>query len=152
MSENTKKTIKNVVFVAFFAVLVVAFVVSYNFYRSYCGCFIVPNNEIELSQMADNTISVMSYNIKRDYVAQNQEEAENSWENRAKLVSNILNEYKPAIVGMQEVRLSQEFYLSRYLSGFDSVVQYRDSGLFAESNPIFYRNDMFSLIKSETFG
>lgn len=151
MRENIKNIVNYCVFSAILTIFAVAFVVCYNFYDSFKGCYIVPGSSIELNEVTDNTISVMTYNIRYDFWAQTEEEKLNSWKNRAPIMSKLLNECKPSIICMQEVTHSQEFYMKRFLKGYNVVVNYRENGISAEGTMIFYRTDLFDLVKSETF-
>ena len=146
-----KKVVILSVFSAIFTLLVIAYVCGFYIYRSCVGYYISPQGEIELSEISGNTVSIMSYNIKCDFPASTDEERQNSWKNRAECVSEILNTYKPPIIGMQEVKRSQAYYMNRFLIGYKSVLVYRENTPLAESTPIFYREDLFELVKTETF-
>lgn len=151
MRKIAKKSIKYCIFSVFLGILTIDFAVCFDFYRSFVGCYVVPGSQIELNAFTDNTFSVMTYNIKVYYRPQNKEERLNSWKNRAPMIAELLNEYKPSIICMQEVSCSQEFYMRRYLQGYGVVANYRENGISAEGTLMSYRTDLFELIESETF-
>ena len=91
---------------------------------------------------------VISYNIR---CMTPDDKGERSWHVRAPLVCDILEESEPAIIGFQETKVPQLRYLKKFLEGYECINTYRDKSLFKESNPLFFRIDMFNMLDSGTF-
>ena len=68
--------------------------------------------------------SIMSYNIRYD----NTWDVENSWTIRKDKVIQILIQYAPSIIGIQEGLLNQVQYLDSCLTNYDYVGVGRDDG------------------------
>ena len=52
---------------------------------------------------------------------------------------------------MQENQKRQYSFFKNFLSGYDSVATYRDSSIFSECLPVFFRADMYELVDTQTF-
>jgi len=146
-----KKLYNNIIICVALLGVVILYVWGFVFYRTYLGCYMMPSTSIQLKEFSKNEFSVMSYNVKCDFRAKTQSDTENSWKNRAKIMSQLLLKYQPAIIGMQEVKRSQEYYFNHFFKNYNSVIKYRENKILAESNPIYFRADMFDLIKYESF-
>ena len=92
-------------------------------------------------------IIVMSFNIRLDI----QSDGINSWDNRKDILIDLLKEYSPDFLGMQEVRKNQLVYLKEKLSEYDYIGISRSEDVEDEHSPIFFKKDKFSLISSNTF-
>ncbi len=93
-------------------------------------------------------ISVMSFNIRYN----NPEDGIYSWPSRRPLVSEMLKEQTPDIIGFQEVLKDQINDLSAMLKPFAWAGVGRDDGKSAgEFAPIFYNPVRFTLKNSGTF-
>lgn len=92
-------------------------------------------------------ILVMSFNIRYN----NPGDDINKWDNRKDIVINLIQEYSPDLLGMQEVRGSQLNYLEERLNEYNYLGKSRSDDPDDEHSPIFFKKDKFELIESSTF-
>jgi endonuclease/exonuclease/phosphatase family metal-dependent hydrolase len=93
-------------------------------------------------------VKVISFNIRYD----NKADGANAWPQRAAQVASFLSEEKPDLFGLQEALLKQYSYLDSALSEYGSVAVGRSDGAQGgEMNPVFYREDRFSIVNTGTF-
>jgi len=101
----------------------------------------------------DNTfqnyqIKVASFNIRFD----NPGDAINNWHNRKAAITSFLEAENMHIIGMQEVLNNQFQYLQNMLSAYQTVGVGREDGATeGEYAPVFYREDIFTVLDSGTF-
>ena len=74
-----------------------------------------------------------------------------SWFYRADLLLGDLAEQAPGIIGFQEATRWQYGYLVDTLTGYDSVINYRDDTVMSEGCPIFYNEALYSLVDKGSF-
>ena len=74
-----------------------------------------------------------------------------SWFYRADLIVKNIESVCPDVIGFQEVTKYHYKYLTESLSGYDSVITYRDDSLLAESCPVFYNTAKFDLTDKGSF-
>ena len=92
--------------------------------------------------------SIMSYNIRYD----NTWDVENSWTIRRNKVSQILIQYAPSIIGIQEGLLNQVQYIDSSLINYDYVGVGRDDGkMKGEFCAIYFDTTRYVLLKNSTF-
>ena len=92
--------------------------------------------------------SIMSYNIRYD----NTWDVENSWTIRKNKVSQILIQYAPSIIGIQEGLLNQVQYLDSCLTNYDFVGVGRDDGKEqGEFCAIYFDTTRYSVLNHSTF-
>ena len=92
--------------------------------------------------------SLISYNIRYD----NNWDVENSWKIRRKKISQILIQYSPSIVGIQEGLLNQVQYIDSSLINYDYVGVGRDDGKEkGEFCAIYFDTTRYVLLKNSTF-
>ncbi len=95
-----------------------------------------------------DTVTVMSTNVRTwsplDLFRR-------SWFYRADLITQNIAAVQPDIIGFQEVTKMHYAYLTKALSGYENVVQYRTDGAFAEACPVFWRTDRFTLKDKGSF-
>ena len=92
--------------------------------------------------------SIISYNIRYD----NNWDVENSWKIRRKKISQILIQYSPSIVGIQEGLLNQVQYIDSSLINYDYVGVGRDDGKEkGEFCAIYFDTTRYVLSKNSTF-
>jgi hypothetical protein len=90
----------------------------------------------------------MSYNIRYD----NTWDVENSWRIRRNKVSQILIQYAPSIIGIQEGLLNQVQYIDSCLINYEYVGIGRDDGKEkGEFCAIYYDTTRYALLKHSTF-
>lgn len=138
---------KKIIILSVAVVLVVSCVVFGVVYKDDLSYLLSTKRKIRLD---DNTAtqSVMTFNVR---CISSADTDEFSWENRASLICDLLQEETPSIICMQENKKRQYSFFKKFLSCYDSVATYRDSSVFSECLPIFYRADMYELIGKQTF-
>jgi len=95
-------------------------------------------------------ITITSYNIR--YFNHNADHGNCHWYVRAKYVLREIEKLAPDVLCMQEVHPPQYSYLTKHLTGYESVIGYReDRGVHSEACPIFYNANRFTLLDSGTF-
>ena len=99
-------------------------------------------------QTAPGEVQVMSCNLRcinpLDF-------GKKSWFYRADLLVDGVAEAAPGVVGFQEATKWQYNYLCDVLTGYGSVIEYRDDAVNSEGCPVFYRTDLYNLIDSGSF-
>lgn len=96
----------------------------------------------------NQNLSIMTFNVRCITPV---DKGECSWKNRAPLICDCLQEYTPSIICLQENKKSQYAYFKKFLKGYDSVATCRDKMYNTECLPIFFRNDLYTLEKTQTF-
>ena len=92
--------------------------------------------------------SIISYNIRSD----NTWDIENSWKIRRNKISQILVQYSPSIIGIQEGLLNQVQYIDSSLIDYDYVGVGRDDGKKkGEFCAIYFDTTRYVLLKNSTF-
>ena len=101
-----------------------------------------------LSNLVSDDIKVISYNLRYN----NPNDGKDIWENRRSTIVNFIKNENPDFLGLQEVNHAQLLFLNSNLSNYSFVGVGRDDGKTkGEYSPIFYNNNLFDLIKSDTF-
>jgi len=91
---------------------------------------------------------VMTFNIRFD----NPKDGEHAWEHRKEFVADVIQYNRAGVIGMQEVLFNQVKDLDSILTKYTWVGVGREDGENGgEFNPIFYRNDRFTLVDNNTF-
>jgi len=102
---------------------------------------------IVLAQV-NNSINVMSFNIRYD----NPEDGKQNWHNRKENIVRMIHFYDLDIIGMQEVLVNQLNFLRTNLDQYSFVGVGREDGKEkGEYAPIFYNKDRFKALKNGTF-
>ena len=144
-----KKLIKKLVIVLVVLVIAVLACVAVRFYGYYPHYKSHKQAITYTAQPADtDTIRVMSSNVR---CINPTDLGKKSWYYRADLIIKNIENQTPSIIGFQEVTKAQYAYLTECLTGFDSVIEYRDNSKIAEGCPIFYRTDCYKLIEKGSF-
>ena len=92
--------------------------------------------------------SIISYNIRYD----NNWDIENSWKIRRNKISQMLVQYSPSIIGIQEGLLNQVQYIDSSLIDYDYVGVGRDDGKKkGEFCAIYFDTTRYVLLKNSTF-
>ena len=65
-----------------------------------------------------------------------------SWFYRADLLLSDIARQAPGIIGFQEATRWQYAYMAQVLTGYDSVIDYRDRSPLSEGCPIFYNTSL----------
>ena len=100
------------------------------------------------SRIYSQSHSIMSYNIRYD----NTWDLENSWTIRKNKVIQILIQYAPTIIGIQEGLFSQIQYIDSCLTNYDYVGVGRDDGQEkGEFCAIYFDTTQYSVLNHSTF-
>ena len=100
------------------------------------------------SRIYPQSHSIISYNIRYD----NTWDVENSWTIRKDKVIQILIQYAPSIIGIQEGLLNQVQYLDSCLTNYDYVGVGRDDGKEqGEFCAIYFDTTRYSVLNDSTF-
>ena len=115
------------------------------FYQCIISVFIL---FIISSSIYSQPYSIISYNIRYD----NNWDVENSWKIRRNKISQILIQYSPSIIGIQEGLLNQVQYIDSSLINYDYVGVGRDDGKEkGEFCAIYFDTTRYVLLKNSTF-
>lgn len=97
---------------------------------------------------SEGEIRILDYNIRclspLDLGVKN-------WFYRADLVADTIEKEAPTIIGFQEATKWQYDYLCDTLTGFDSIITYRDKAFNSEGCPIFYQTELYTLVDKGSF-
>lgn len=111
--------------------------------------YIRAKEPVTLSQTSDaGEVRIMNYNVR---CLSPLDLGEKNWFYRADLIIDSIGKEAPGIIGFQEVTTWQYDYLCETLTGFDSVITYRDEAFNSEGCPIFYQTELYSLIDKGSF-
>ncbi len=92
--------------------------------------------------------TMITYNIKYD----NKSDTINNWNFRKEKLVQLIENYEPSIIGLQEVLFNQLNYINDHLKNYNYVGVGRDDGKTkGEFSPIFYDSNKYKVIKSSTF-
>jgi len=92
-------------------------------------------------------IDVMSFNIRYGTA----EDGENNWNNRKGLVYDVIRQYSPDIIGLQEALRFQIDEIKKNIPGYKEIGEAREGGEQGEYSAILYCTEQFSVNKSGTF-
>jgi endonuclease/exonuclease/phosphatase family metal-dependent hydrolase len=94
------------------------------------------------------TFACMSYNIRYD----NPRDGEHRWDNRKASIVELIQQYRPALWGIQEGMHRQVAYLENELPNYAYIgVGRQDGKTEGEYCAIFYDTTQFKLLQSATF-
>lgn len=111
--------------------------------------YIREKEPVQMSQTAAlGEVRIMNYNVR---CLSPLDLGEKNWFYRADLIIDSIGKEAPGIIGFQEVTTWQYDYLCETLTGFDSVITYRDEAFNSEGCPIFYQTELYSLIDKGSF-
>ncbi len=114
-------------------------------YQWFLSLFIVFNVS---SRIYPQSHSIISYNIRYD----NAWDVENSWKIRKNKVRQLLIQYAPSIIGIQEGLLSQVQYLDSCLTDYNYVGVGREDGKEqGEFCAIYFDTTRYSVLNHSTF-
>lgn len=102
----------------------------------------------ELTSQQQDSFRVMSFNIRYGTA----DDKENAWNLRRELVFDIINEYQPQIVGLQEALVFQLEEIVKNLPEYSYIGTGRDDGKKkGEYSAILYLKDRYKVISQNTF-
>ncbi len=138
------KTVLLSVLAVLLAVILAACVIFFWYYPHYA----MNKQPIEIAVEDTDEIRIMSYNLR---CLSPLDLGKKSWYFRADLIMSDIAAQAPGIIGFQEATRWQYSYLVDTMTGYDSVITYRDESLIAEGCPIFYHTDLYSLVDKGSF-
>ena len=95
-------------------------------------------------------LKIVSFNIR--YHSWNNIDGENSWPNRKAAVARMIEEERPAAIGLQEALISQLQYLDSALPGYQRVGVGRDDGKEGgEFMAIYYDTAQLEYVNDRTY-
>lgn len=103
---------------------------------------------MDTSALSAGEIRIMSANVR---CLNPQDLGKKSWFYRADLILKNIEAEAPTVIGFQEVTKWQYAYLCDTLSGYDSVITYRDDTAFSEGCPVFYNTSLYNLKDKGSF-
>ncbi|PJB59159.1 MAG: endonuclease/exonuclease/phosphatase, partial [Bacteroidetes bacterium CG_4_9_14_3_um_filter_41_19] len=95
----------------------------------------------------ETNLSVMSWNIRLDTPA----DSADRWDLRKAGVVQVMKEYHPTFIGVQEALPQQMAYLVDNLTGYQFIGIGREAGGMGEYSAIFYDTTRFLVLTSSTF-
>jgi len=116
---------------------------NYKFISLLCLVFLVRFNSIA----QETNLSVMSWNIRLDTPA----DSADRWDLRKAGVVQVMKEYHPTFIGVQEALPQQMAYLVDNLTGYQFIGIGREAGGMGEYSAIFYDTTRFLVLTSSTF-
>ena len=114
----------------------------------YLPRYILNTQPVSISRDDGEVITMMSYNLR---CLTPLDLGKKSWFYRAELIVEDLRNEHPGIIGFQEATSWQYDYLVQTLTGYDSVITYRDDSIIAEGCPIFYDTSRYTLVDKGSF-
>lgn len=93
-------------------------------------------------------MQVMSFNIR--YINP-WDTGKRSWEYRRPLVIDTIRKQNADIIGFQEVKPVSYEFLKEQLKEFDSIVTWREDCEEPEGNPVFYKEELYTLVDKGSF-
>lgn len=100
-----------------------------------------------LAALADDAVSVMSFNIRYGTA----KDGDNAWENRKELVAKTIQNRKPDLLGLQEAIDFQVEFLAEKLPEYTLYAVPRVPGKGGETCAIFFRSELFEKSDQGTF-
>lgn len=91
-------------------------------------------------------LSLMTFNIRYN----NPKDNENNWEHRKNDVINLINNYRPDILGIQEGRSDQVWFIEKNISHYKRIGLGRNGTTKGEYSCIFYDSGKLKLIEHNT--
>ena len=109
---------------------------------------VLPFNQEELNSQQQDSFRVMSFNILYGTA----DDKENAWSLRRELVFDIINEYQPQLIGVQEALNFQLEEIVKKLPEYAYIGVGRDDGKKkGEFSAILYLKDRYNIISHETY-
>lgn len=102
---------------------------------------------LALAAQAADTLRIMTFNVRMP----SRRDGANVWENRRDILAGAIREYRPDIVGTQELFYEQGRYIAARLPEYTWFGRSRRGNHEDEHMGVFYRKDRFKLIESGDF-
>lgn len=127
--------------------LTVILALSAVFFWNWPG-YLLKKEPVSLSYRDSSRITMMSCNLR---CLTPLDLGKKSWFYRADLLTADIAGQNPSITGFQEATRWQYQYMVDVLTGFDSVITYRDTSIASEGCPIFYDTSRYQLVDKGSF-
>lgn len=112
-----------------------------------CGLFLLSGCKSQPAQ-SEQPLEVMTFNVRLDAPS----DSTNNWKYRKDDVCQMIDYYRPALIGMQEVRHNQMEDLKQGLPQYTALGVGRDDGKEAgEYCPVFFNTQQFNLVEYGNF-
>lgn len=109
------------------------------------GCSMLQTQQLESDA---GIVDVMTFNIRNGMA----KDGENDWIHRKEMVVDVIEEYAPDVVGLQEAFDFQADYINKAMDQYDVYYVCRKDGVKdGESCAIYYLKDRYELADSGTF-
>ncbi len=102
---------------------------------------------LQASDQGSPDLRVMSFNIRNSYAR----DGENHWENRKDLVYNVIRDYAPDVLGLQEANSFQLEELSNAFPQYGKVGEGSMGGSKGQYSAILFLEERFKLTDSGSF-
>lgn len=96
---------------------------------------------------ASETMRVMTFNLRFE----NDRDGVNGWENRRKMVVNLISRHAPDIVGTQEGKWPQLLYLEKMLPGYRACTDNRPYDPQVQCPTLFVKKKRFEILSKKDF-
>ena len=115
----------------------------YDLFNATTAVLNTSNLSQDVIDLYSDVLKIMQFNVKNN--------TSDSYSNRATALKEIIKEYTPDSIGLQEVVSGMESCLNSitFADNYAGVVTYRADG--GEACPIYYRTDKWELVDSGTF-
>lgn len=110
--------------------------------------YLIRKEAVSIAPPENGRIRIMSCNVRCLTIL---DLGRKSWFCRADKLLGDIEEEAPGIVGFQEVTRWQYDYLVDTMSGYDSVITYRDTSVISEGCPVFYNTSLYTLVDKGSF-
>ena len=106
------------------------------------------DEKVRIDQKSNQDHIILSYNIKYDDTM----DKENNWSLRKKRLLNLLKDYNPSIIGIQEGLINQVNYIDTYLGKYKYIGAGRDDGKTkGEFCAIYFDTTFYEVLEHSTF-
>ena len=106
------------------------------------------DEKVRIDQKSNQDHIILSYNIKYDDTM----DKENNWSLRKKRLLNLLKDYNPSIIGIQEGLINQVNYIDTYLEKYKYIGAGRDDGKTkGEFCAIYFDTTFYEILEHSTF-
>jgi len=92
-------------------------------------------------------VRIMTFNIRFE----NELDKDNAWQYRRELVVEIIRHHSPSLLGTQEGKWQQLFYLKNYLSGYALSMPDRLIDDVTQYPTLFYQENRFTVLERSEF-
>ena len=132
----------------FLGFIVAAVLCALTVFYWYWPRYAIRKSPVELQPERSGSVTMMSCNLR---CLTPLDLGTKSWFYRADLIVQDIADQAPGIIGFQEATRWQYRYMADVLTGYDSVITYRDNSPISEGCPIFYNTALYTLVDKGSF-